>query len=206
MLPAYFAEGWGIAQTIVLAVAAKTAQMRALGDEDVKKNVMSSMVVYVILKLALMFFIGFRMDYTRGAEPVEDAQEPGPEIYVFVIAFFFVMVWVFRFFWLHVPLALGYSMRSFLFTFRAFASSFYFLGVWILCLVPLVFILLFVLQILSALIAAAPEGEIGFRELMFVGVMQVFDYGIILFSSIGIAFGVHSVYEGKAEPPKFFDP
>ena len=70
------------------------------------------------------------------------------DFYLVAVALFAVLIWSFRYLWLYVPIALDYRADSFLKRIPGFIGSFRLIGLWMLCFMPVLF-LLFVMSSLN---------------------------------------------------------
>ena len=144
MLPAYFAEGFLIAYVI------RTIHVGGDLKKDVKQarryfdDVVAGMIAFVLIQLTLAFIVGYTisaMPETAGTASAEAA----PAVEGFLIAFsaLVFMIWAFRFAWLHLPLAMGIPLSSFLSRIQSFSSSIPMLGCWLAVFMPLLFLMMF---------------------------------------------------------------
>ncbi len=202
LLPSYFLEGWVIAHLMIMALHhddlnADQKSSILPGPETLEKHIKASMIVYVLIKLILSFVTG--MTY-GGVQQLPDAPPPDPSLQTFFMAVMLIAfsIWAFRFLWIYIPVVMGRSVFEFLDTFKSFMSSFNFLGVWVMCFVPLVLLLLILSQAFGMI-----AGGLGFDEKSVVfgsgmaAIQALIDYLMALVSSIGIAYGVYSVFKGE---------
>ena len=200
-LPAYLLEGWVIAQLMVMALYGQEPErgqaFKLPPPEDIERNVKASMIVYVLTKLMLSFVVGSTFNAQEG---LPDTQPPDPSLQIFFMAMMMLvfMIWSFRFLWLYVPFILGCHPIDFLRRFQAFSSSFYMIGVWILCFVPLIIVMVAVSELMSMILGGLglDQDTIAFKSGLAL-IQAVIDYAMSLISSIGIAFGIYSVFKGE---------
>lgn len=201
-LPSYLLEGWAIAHIIVMAIYkadgadTKTGFSLPVG-EDIENNIKASMIIYVLTKLTLSFVLGVTFS-GQGPDMQPTAPEPSLSMFVLAMGMLVFMVWAFRFLWLYVPYIFGVSAIQFLNKFKAFGASFNFIGVWLLCFVPLVLAMIAASEVLGfiATMVGLDQKSIVFESM--IAVVQAFtDYGMALFASLGVAYGIFSVLKGE---------
>lgn len=202
LLPVFLLEGRVIATLVIMAVQTHRVQNSSRGsgffsDEDISRNAKAAMIVYVLTKLALSFLMGSAYEGQQGAP---DVAMPEPTFQTVFVAIFILLflIWAFRFLWIYVAVAMGYSISAYLKRFRAFSDSFSFLGVWILCFVPVMLLLLLLSEFYSISMSAL---GIGVESVVFEGgltaLQAVVDYVLSLVSSLAVAYGIYSVFNNE---------
>lgn len=203
LLPSQFLEGLVICRIMVLATApAREGFVPALRDSPA---IRAAVIVYVLTKLALSFVVG--VTFMGPAPSPSSASGPGQEASLLIVATLILagVVWVFRFLWLYVPVALGYGVEDFSRRFKGFSSSFRMIGLWILCFTPLALALVLCSEILGRLIPGAQDDLPSVIYLQAMAIVQaVADYAISLVSSIGMAYGVQSVFNNENRKTSIF--
>jgi hypothetical protein len=198
LMPSYFVEGWIIAHIMLKALSAekdRAYQIPGIAPEHVQNAMMTSMLVYVLLKLLLSFVVG--MPGLIDPQAVAEGQEAGtPDIMVFLAALGFMVfvVWFFRFLWLYVPPALGFSMKHYVIKVGSLRGSYYIIGMWIMCFVPMAIALIVFSQIVSIPFDADGEELSQMHKYTLSFLQGVFDYMMVLVSSLGMAYGVASMF------------
>ena len=189
-----------IARLIVMALYNEQAEQRKNilpQPQDIEANMKASMIIYALTKLALSFVIGsaLQKQVDMGGQA---APEPSLHMFFLATGFLVFSIWSFRFLWLYVPVIMGKNLGAYIAKFKSFFSSFYLLGVWFLCFVPLILLLLVFSEILGNLFTVMGfEGEdIIFRSGL--GALQaIIDYLLALVSSLGVAYGMFSVFNDE---------
>lgn len=207
LLPSYFLEGWAVALIMAQALKMETDKayvlVRPLKDYEEKNAVMASMILYVLFKIILSVFAGLVF-----SGPIRDMPEatqvsaPEPGLAMFIASSLFVvfMIWIFRFFWLYVPVALGFSVKHFFKKIMPFSASFYMLGLWAMCFIPPGLVLLVVSGFVDGVLPAAPEAQnIAHGPHAYASAIMyaVFDYATVLIASVGMAYGVSSMFNDE---------
>lgn len=201
-IPVYLLEGWVIAQLMVVALYAFAKASKDNGSvlppaEDIERNTKASMIVYVLIKLALSFVVGssYEGQITASANPNPD---PSGQMFILAVMILIFVIWSFRFFWLYVPIVMGRHPMAFLSRFKAFSASFYLIGTWVLCFVPMLLLMLILSEIfgvVSSVMGITPESVVYKSGL--AAIQAVIDYAASLLSSLAIAFGIYSVFKGE---------
>lgn len=202
LLPSYFLEGWVIAQIMVMALygleqSGETKTKILPPPEDIETNIKASMIAYVLIKLMLSFVVGFTV---AEQQKLPDAPPPEGNMQTFFVVFVMIafVVWAFRFLWMYVPMVMGRGPMEYLNRFRKMNASFYMMGVWILCFVPLVLVMIFLSEFVGAFLGALSVSEESVLFKSALAIVQAFiDYLMALISSVGIAYGFYSVFVGE---------
>ncbi len=201
LLPSYFVEGWIIAHIMLKALSTEedsAYQIPAISPDNVQRAVLVSTVVYVLLKLVLSVLIGMPASVDLSTLPADRTPaEPTAGMFGMLVMFSVFLVWAFRFLWLYIPPALGFTVKDYLLKVRPFTSSLYMLGLWVLCFVPLGLLLIMASEIASAPFTA-PTGDVDaiptLQKYILTFVHGGFDYIMVLISSLGMAYGVASMF------------
>lgn len=207
MLPAFFAEGWLLAHYVRFLFLGQRWPFRPTGDkkqdmsvlQDRARGVLSGALFYA---LAHFFLIGLFAAVQKDGMllPPPSALEGTPETDERTLLSFFLMlgvfcgvIWAFRFIWLYIPASINYPVRRFLTHMAGFNSSFYLIGVWLICFVP--FMLMFsMFSSLFLLEYYDRPNEIPLPLDFVLSVMNII-VGVIvsLISTAGVAYGIESV-------------
>lgn len=210
-LPAYFLEGWVIAQVMVMALYRDVAGVMGgesilPSPEDIARNVKASAIVYVLIKLMMSFVVGMtyaEMDMGPDGLPAGSSEEGSVQLLAVAVMMMVFMIWAFRFLWLYVPLVMGRTPLEFLDKFKPLVSSFSFLGTWLLCFVPLILLMIVLSQMLGTVMAGL---GVSTESIVFesgLGALHaIIDYLLSLVSSVAIAYGVYSVFNADNKKTK----
>ena len=144
LLPGYFMEGWMVAMAIRLALFGEHwlpgAQGLRAGD-DVRRLVLGSAVFYTLIKVFVTIAAAFLImvsGFERGEPP---PAEPAPGSFVALLTLAFVSVWIFRFLWMNVIIAMDVPLGPFTRKIMQVPLSLPMLALWMLCMVPGILIL-----------------------------------------------------------------
>ncbi len=215
LLPVYFLEGWIIAQLVLMALQLEHAPKKMPGvndaqdrhpllpmPEQVQRNVKASAVIYTLGKLALAFIIGMTMQ-GQGLEETQPPPPAGGTAFILVLMIIAMVVWAFRFFWIYIPILFNKTPLQYLLRFKAFSSSFFLLGVWMLCFVPMALLMLLSTELMAAVLSIFSLQEDATAFQIGLSVIQgTIDYLLALVSSLAVGFGIFSVFndENKTTP------
>ncbi len=204
LIPSYFAEGWLVAQLIRLALFKETWPAMLSGDRKKDMNllhmrfrsIMSATIIYVLIKLVLSFASGLIM---QGNAVYQTAETPEPSSGAFFIAILViaVTVWAFRFLWLYIPAAMGYSLKGFVKVIAPYQMSIYMIATWLLCFIPLAIIFVMVSEVFVSAFPSpeAAQASEAYKYAM-VGVQAVLELLITIVSSVAMAYGIYGLYHG----------
>lgn len=217
MLPAFLAEGWLLAHYVRFLFLGQRWPFKPTGDkeqdiavlQDRARGVMSGALFYALAHFFLIgLFTAVQKDGVLLPPPsaVEGAPASGERTllsFFLMLGAFLSVIWAFRFIWLYIPASINYPVRRFLTHIAGFNSSFYLIGVWLICFVP--FMLLFsMFSSLFLLEYFDRPDEIPVPLDFVLSVLNIV-VGVIvsLLSTAGVAYGIQSVMrQHKARIPE----
>lgn len=192
ILPSYYFEGWVIC-TVLAGIFLSSAQ----SDNDpymIRRNIQAATIVYVLIKLMLSFIMGMTFMNEAAVSQAQQSQTLSAQTFFLMILTLGFLIWSFRFLWLYVPVVIGYNLENFLKAFQSFKSSFYMIGVWLLCLMPMGLVLLLASGVLASIFPQAEGMPATFAYKNAMTILQAFlDFMISLIASLAMAYGIHSV-------------
>ena len=161
LLPSFFAAGWMLSHYVRLIFLDQRWPFRPAGDpaadrqemQDRAAGLMAGTLVFVISRFltggqtAWFFHL---LDQVNQVSKVNPPQLSSTMAVVF-LATMAVSLWAFRFMWFYIPAVLGYNLRQCVRDLRGIATSFYMIGLTIICSIPVMGV-----QYLIASVAAAP--------------------------------------------------
>jgi hypothetical protein len=209
LLPSYAAEGWLVAQAIRLAMMLQPQYfshrpaLNASSESPVayRRTLLAAVIIYALIKLFSAFLAGM----IGTLENMSAADQPPVPVQIHPAYGFFIaaaglagMIWAFRYVWLYVPVAMGYSLREFLLKIRHFMLSFYMISLWLLCFIPMVLLLLVVSEVFLGVFPMISETQhsSGFTYAM-VFVQSISEILIAVVSSVAMAYAVQSIMSPK---------
>lgn len=211
LMPSYLLEGFIV--VLVIRMALFGERYNNLFESGEKENysperrrtIMAGVVIYLLTKLISSFMAGWMM-IAREVENVEAMPRPEPggsEVYVMLVMITVFMIWAFRFFWLFVPASMDIPVRLFLARMAGFMSSVYMAGLWMLCSVPMIVVLVAIARMVMTVFPGA-EATIGspIYNIIMAIVQPVIEMVIALTSSVGMAYAVRTVMSEPQRPPR----
>lgn len=149
MLPAYLAEGWMLAHFVRLLVFGQRWPFQPTGNlgadlavlEVRARGVLSGMLVFVLINMALGLFIAFVSQFIlpyipQDASSAAEVDIPASVAFISVVFLIFIF-WGFRLLWLYIPYATGMEWRPYVTALRGAMTSVHMMGLWLLCFVPI---------------------------------------------------------------------
>lgn len=210
LIPSYFVEAWLIVVVMRFAIlqeAPGTMAASFAGEDNAqRKNILSAILIYVLMKLAVAFVTGSTLEGAKRADTQQLASGTDGDIGPFFIsmAAIAVFIWGFRFIWLYVPVALNYNLGDFIQKIRAFMSSVYMLGFWMICFLPFAVLVLFASEILLIFFPTVNDNvSAGYSYAMAV-IQVAFELMIALVSSVGMGHAVVSIMNDENKRPSLF--
>lgn len=202
MMPAYFFEGWLVAQAIRLALFHErwpdtTAGLHVSQAKARHKSVMAGTIVFLLLKLIFSFIAGVIQTGTESQPATAPPQEPGADMIFSVMIILVFMIWMFRFAWLYVPVVLDYPVLRFLKKTQSFKSALQILGLWIICMVPVALVALGMGKIVLLILPGSMPNTASVLAIYLISaILAVAETLYILIASVGMAFAVRELAGG----------
>ena len=200
LLPANFLEGWVVAVAIRYAVLnEKTPEpLNAKAGPntphaiEARRAILGGILIYLLIKLAGSFSGGLMMDFSASAP--EETPEAGAQVYIALMVATAIMVWAFRYIWLYVPVMMNIDITHYLKAIQGFNSSLYIIGLWVMCLVPALFVLLMGSKILMIIFpGSTPDGASLFYMQAFAAWQAFIEMVIAVVSSVAMAYGIQEM-------------
>lgn len=204
LVPALIAEGWMLAHWIRFLVLGQTWPFQPTGDVEADKamlsirarGVLSGMIVFVLINMAIGFLneiVATAMMPYMSLDAETDIDKVPPIIPVFSVFFLVFMFWGFRLLWLHIPFALNMPMRDYMQRLKGGMTSFYMIGVWVLCFAPFILLLKFV----GPVFLAALPGQAGVSAVTVLSIL--FDTLKSIIATAGVTFGLKEIFSTKVD-------
>ncbi len=205
MLPSYFLEGWLMAYFIRLAVFQENIFTLAAGDEHSRRrnkiildSMLAGALLYVLLNLVTSLLWGLLLPQERPMAP-PSREEPSLAMFMLAMAAMYGSIWAVRIFWLHIPVILGFDLKSYFEKMRGIKSSLFVLGTWLLCVVPLAAATFLLADIMAVAMGHTPETPSMAFHFIMLGVQAGVEIIINLVSGIAIALGICAIMRPPAE-------
>ena len=155
MVPSYIVEGWMIGQFLRTLMTGERWPMK-IPKSPTKEHIGFMLwrtrgILGVILCFTLIMLIqgGMAVYMTDLKELLEIEPRDTPTassfpIFIAALAMMFFTIWAFRLVWIYLPLAILMPMGTFLKEIKGIMTSVYMAGVWILSIVPVMFVVMVV--------------------------------------------------------------
>lgn len=204
MVPALLAEGWMLSHYVRLIGFGHRWPFLPTGDMEADMNmlsirargILSGMIVYVLINLAVGFIIAMGANYLQayipeGASP--DTIQIPPHVTVLFLLFIGFAFWGFRLQWLYIPYALNLDAKTYLLKLRGVSSSLHMIGVWLMCFIPSFLIL----RVLAEVFSSAAQAGLGAGAASFVVMFAtaVADTLKAILTTAGMTYGLQQVFQ-----------
>lgn len=167
MLPAHIAEGWMIAQYMRTVFFNERWPMPiVLSEHDPRwpymviraKAILASICFYVLITMAGYVLTHFayimqdgmaeKIEAIKAAEQAGGAARPSLGIISYIISFgvLAAAMWLFRLFWLYIPVAAGQNPLEFIKQLGGMMASIRMIGLYLVCIAPLTLIVIMLLS------------------------------------------------------------
>jgi len=198
MLPSYLADGWLLACVVRMLVfderdaRAPAAQGEETGrrERDALLGITAGMAVFATTRFFLAGLVAVIYVFAEQSRELVDAENVHFGWYLGSIAMMFGMIWGFRLLWLYIPAALNMSLRGYITGLGGLMSSFYMIGIWLVCMAPLLVLFtmlsLFILVPYGAELASVPAAAQFLLSIIHV----TLDTAINILTTAGITFGL----------------
>ena len=198
LIPSYFMEGWVVAHAIRLAIFGEIGPLHDVHNRNI---IMATSILYALIKLSSSLVAGMMMTGEDVKQSINASQIDANAGIVFGVAFMLAFaLWAFRFFWIYVPMAMGCPLHIFLKKIQGFGASFHMLGLWAITAIPPIMTLLALADILIAIFPDSTSERPSMAYMYALATLQaVTETLIALISSVGMAYGVWSLFTNPAK-------
>jgi len=206
MLPAYFAEGAVICLLVKFALDSLPNQgalfttehpLKDTQSEDHKTRLTAGTIMFVLVQIAFVVGISLWLRFMiANGMFSEQPAEPNASTAFISMAIFMIALWSIRLAWLYVPIIMGFGMKRYLRVVSKFTSSFYMIGIALLCSIPVMFGTWIVMQFVIAAMGVTPD-NLTMTANLTLSVFQIFA-GLLttLLTSIAMAYALYPLMSG----------
>ncbi len=160
MLPSYLFDGWLLAHVIRLVFYGQRWPFRPGGANDMAvfrdraQGIMTGAVSYALTRFLMtgLFAAVYASASTAGLHDAAGPASPPegrPGAMIAVMLLMAGMIWSFRLFWFYIPAAANIPFFWFMKRLRGLGSSFYMLGAWLVCFLPVLFLFIAATSLLA---------------------------------------------------------
>lgn len=208
MVPAYFAEGWMLCHFVRLISNGQRWPYQMTGDdaEDLiavkrrAKPLLAGVVSFVLVNLgiALYFtvFTHFAPPEFISGENVKPEDIPKETAIIITLLFAF-MIAAFKLVWFYIPMAVNVPAMVYIEKIRGFGVTVRLVGLWLLCFIPV----MFVLQQLVYPFLMAESASAGMQIVVSM-VTVIFDTIKNIIITAGMTFAILQIVQGRYEGSK----
>lgn len=208
-LPDYFTEGWMLSHVARLAFLGQRWPFRPTGDNtadeeilrDRFRGVVAGTLAYVLTRYLatglLHFLLAAEVEMTRAAE----AQQLNGGVFFAVLGLLLAMMWAVRLVWAYIPVALNFPVRDYLRGVgRGLMPSLYMIGAWMVCTIPMIFIL----KTAATFLVAAAGGASTGVEFIVAALQAVTESTTKIISTFAVGWGIARMLAPpeKRPPPR----
>lgn len=201
MLPALLAEGWMLSHLARLPALGHRWPFRPSGNMDAdldalgrrSRGIMSGMIVYVLINMAMgLLFTAASGYFTPFLKEGAEAAIP-PQAALLSIVMLSFLLWGFRLAWVFIAYALGMTdLPRYLHVLRGVMTSIHFIGVWLLCFLPVYVLLAVFGGVIAPLLNAALGNGTAMVAAALIGVVA--DTLKAVLTTTGITFALLQVF------------
>jgi len=198
LLPISFVEGWFLAILIRLAMfKERPTTLLECAHAPQKNALFATAIMFTLIKLVSAFLAALALENGLAEFQVNtensDEIEPNLSIVLLAIAMFVAGLWAFRLIWLYVPIAMDIASTQFLKSIKPFGSSFYFMGIWMICSFPIMMVLGFSIQFVG-LIGSVEANSFSVVQHIIIHAMQsITELIVSIVSTLAIAYALYAI-------------
>lgn len=196
LLPAYFAEGVFLARLILMAGPGGESLLPMPPRED--RRVMAATLAFVLIKIILAGLGGLGMEYAVVIQAQPEQTEGSLALFFGLLFLLGATLWGVRLTWLYIPLAQGYGALELLRRIHGLRASFVMIGAWMLCFIPLLLALVMAAGFLADAMGHSEESPSHIYRFIVIVLQSGLELLANLLATLTIAFGVHTIMQGKA--------
>ena len=187
-LPAFFAEGWLLAQflrtlllqerwPIYLYEEPTDQQMSALLLRA--RGIMSATIMYALIGMVtyavnqVFFQFYIRVAEMEKAAESGEAAAPNPWMFLPALAVIYILIWLFRLLWLYIPVVVLMPVRDFLAQTKGFPVLLRMLAIFLICMLPCFLAADIFAKILSSVAGGSDTAQGRFIIIIIAGIVGV---------------------------------
>jgi hypothetical protein len=207
MLPATFFEGWMVAIAVRFAVLGESRPEPlnpktggpAPAAVAARRAILGGTIIYMLINLTASLSAGVAMTLGELPEP-QPPEEPTAGAYFAMMLTVAIIIYVFRFLWIHIPVIMEIPVRHYLRRIEGMNTSFYMIGLWLLCILPIMFFLSGFGQLLMGLAGGSSTGAlIHMQFMLFFEALCGMAFAII--AGVSMAFAIREMMAPPSQNP-----
>ncbi len=220
MLPSYLADAWLFAQFIRTLLTGERWPMRRSKEPTQEQTEFMmwrtrgilAAILYFVLMIIIQggaFVLTPDLMRTLGMDTVTKEWHPNMFVFAVFMAGIVFLVWAVRFLWLYIPLVILAPLKEFVEEIKGFMTSVYLVSIWLLSVVPILFVLVLIPALLMEpyyeSLYETPR-SVGF-VIVFLRVLADTFSGMVViaaitysFKDILIKYGAKPIFEKQNKP------
>ncbi len=205
LLPAAFAEGWLLALLIRMAMFQEHPITLMKPANPAHTNILlASTIIFVLIKLitALLAALAMQNGLAELQTDLQTQQDTEQNLGAFLLAVagFTLILWSFRLIWLYIPTAMNIPPLQFLKRIKPFSSSFYLIALWMICSLPIMMVLMFIMQFINIIFPISGEEISLIHRYAIITIQSITELIVSIISTIAIAYAIHALMFKKEKP------
>ena len=214
MLPSSFADAW---------LAVNIIRMAFFGEpffsniQNIKKGkaineyrsriMMAGILLYVLIDMGNWLLMTGLYNFLPQPGNMPDGDMPEQTLTMFFIslALLGALIWSFRLKFLYAAMTMGYGVKNFLLKIRGMGSSFYLIGIWILCYIPMTFCMILIVDGLSNLLNLFGVDLVAIAssaKIIYIVMESITDVLMVVILSVAGGYGILSLMHGAENNQK----
>lgn len=162
-----------------------------------KKCMQGGLAMYLLIKIIAIGIAGGMLDYAQSIQDIPPAHaEPVSQgvALIIMLGVLASIVWVFRLFWLYIPVAMGYSFVGFLKRIAGVKNSVCMVATWFVCFLPLMVFLVAVIQFFTGILVDGSAMHI-IATSVFEGIAEIIMLSVQV---VAMTYGISSIFSNSA--------
>ncbi|GEM_PF-6570552 len=169
------------------------------GGLSKKQCVQGGIAIYLLIRVIETCLLGISMDMPMPSSAEiseEEIIKLSPALSSFIMfSFLILLIWVFKFFWLFVPVSAGFSMSYFIKKMPKLRGNIGMIAVWIICSLPLMVMFSAVLQAISESFEGGSVSDIVSTSI----IKSMAEIIIISVQVTAMTYGIHKILLSKED-------
>lgn len=203
MLPSYLADGWMLSHFVRLIFLGQRWPFMISGEKEpdlalLKERARVIAAGTLVFTLTRFLFAGFAEAIAGlGIHYDTKPQDVAPQTAIGALAALVIGIWAFRFLWLYIPAAVSYSLRRSLRDLAGFNTSFYLIGTWLVCFVPVFTAFGFAISLILGPYVTDAAHIPSLIEFIMTLMRALMDTVVAFIATGGIAWGMRAIIAGR---------
>ncbi len=202
LLPSFFLDGWLVCMLLKHKFCGSDKGSLPPGFKKGDSDVLAGTLLYVIFQMLLFVVAWFYMQMSEQAATLEEPPEPSLTSVFISALILFGTIWGFRAIWLYILPTLGIRFREYFHTLGGLSASFFMIGAWLICQIPVAVALILVHEFFAGITGHTSDDPVILYQGVMVVIQAVADLSITMIVSVAMAHGIYEMVYGKPDKPK----